>query len=109
MTQHPITDIHDTEKEAKKMIEEAKKRNDKSIIESKEKAQKEFDQFVEAEKVTGKEKITSAKAEASQICKDALSGGEREVQTLEREAGMRQEQAVRTAVKTFQEYVGISK
>jgi vacuolar-type H+-ATPase subunit H len=108
MTQHPITDIHDTEKEAKKMIEDARKRNDKSIIESKEKAQKEFDDFVDTEKTAGKEKITAAKGEASQICKEALSGGEREVQTLEREAEMRQEQAVRTAVKSFQEYVGIS-
>ncbi len=105
MTKHPITDIHDTEKEAQKMIEEAKKRNDKMTIEAKEKAQKEFDEFVQTEKTAGNEKIAAAKTEASQICKDALSGGERDVKSLEREATMRKEQAVRQAVKAFQEFV----
>ncbi len=56
MTTHPITDIHDTEKEAKKMIEEAKKRNDKMVIDAKEKSQKEFEDFVDTEKKAGKEK-----------------------------------------------------
>ncbi len=89
------------------MIEDSKKRNDKMIVEAKEKSQKEFDDFVDTEKTAGKEKIATAKTEASQICKEALSGGEKEIQTLEREAEMRKEQATRQAVKAFHEFVGI--
>lgn len=107
MTQHPITDIHDAETEAKALIEEAKKRNDKAIIEAKEKAEKELLAFTEAEKEVGKEKIATAKNEAAGLFKDAIAGGERDIHSLEREAEMRKEQAVRIASKAFLEYVGI--
>lgn len=107
MTQHPITDIHDAETEAKTMIEQTKKQNDKTIIETKEKAEKELLAFVEAEKEAGKEKTTASKKEAAELFKDAIAGGERDIRSLEREAEMRKEQAVRIASKAFLEYVGI--
>ncbi len=108
MSTHPITDIHDTEKEAKKAIEDAKKRNDKMILSAKEKEEKTFGEFVDGEKTTGKEKIKAAKEEASKICKDELSSGEKEINTSLKEASLRKDQAVRTATKAFTEHLGIS-
>jgi vacuolar-type H+-ATPase subunit H len=108
MSTHPITDIHDTEKEAKKSIEDAKKQNQKQILDTREKEEKKFTEFEEGEKTAGKEKIMKAKEEASKICKDKLASGEKEINTMTKNAGQREDQAIRSAVKSFSDYVGVS-
>ncbi len=89
------------------MIEEAKKRNHQQIINTREAEEKKFEQFEEEGKKAGKEKISTAREEASKICKEKLSGGEKEIQTMKQQAEQRQDQAVRTSVKAFTDYVGI--
>lgn len=107
MSAHPITDIHDAEKEARKMIEDAKKRNQKKITENREKEEKDFETFLENEKTEGKKRLATAKEEASKICKEKLAGGEKEIQTLIKAAEKRQDQGVRESIKAFEAYVGI--
>lgn len=108
MSTHPITDIHDTEKEALKMIEEAKKRNQNKIIQTRELEEKKFEQFEEEGKTAGKEKLAEAKEAAAKICKEKLSIGEKEIQTMIKAAEQRQEQGVRNGLKAFGDYVNVA-
>ncbi|MDP2624875.1 MAG: hypothetical protein Q8P27_01685 [Candidatus Peregrinibacteria bacterium] len=107
MSTHPITDIHESEKEAKKLIEESKKQNDKRVIEAREKEEKSLEEFGSQEKEAGQKKIMTAKTEAATILRDNVSKGGRENATNLKQAADRSDQAVRTVVKTFKEYIGL--
>jgi vacuolar-type H+-ATPase subunit H len=107
MSTHPLTDIHEAEKEADQRIEKTKKNNDKSILEARDKEETALQSFIEAEKEVGMDLLKRAKKEANEMAKREMAAGEQKTIHIIKEAKMRSDQGVRCSVQAFTEYVNL--